>query len=690
MPQPGAPPSTDKIDRALNSSTPFEMVQSDWKAACERVAATRRSLAAAPPSTIGLPPTWARRTGAIQAAAERFQELRESGVDTKAVRTWRRKFIYFQADSNRPPYYGSWPRPGPAVGPRRYLGKDETLDYDVMSDLEWEEEPEGSSLSKADDDDAGSGDDEDLEGSFMVPDGHLSEDEGIKSDDEMMDVDSGEGGLIAAMLAEAAVAAADGDAAPAAGVGGIGDGSRARATQVMQMMLERARRSGKPLVIMRQDVAERAERAGDGNTACINGDSAALEALALEVLIPGVSFTPAEDPAVAEAAAGAAGGAAGGSGAKQAGAGGPGRVKAERPDELLPALGLFIQQHASMSKPRLIDGFIEANSERKMSKKWVGEKITLLAERQGLRWTLRPEPLTNAIIGNAVEQQATQQQQAGADATPAPVAKGPLERLLIKPGVGTASKPTPTVPSALRPSAPPSTVKAPGRLVTTTAAGEAAIAAAAAQNQQQQQRPVLQPLKVPETVEGTGDEYWMLLLQHIEADTTTTEPTFSAAFTPTALAHTIASLPAFILDALLAAAQGHSSEEGPKSEAAVRCLRSAVEALASLENGASGHGQDASASQRAWGSARSGSHAASLAGLCREPGFVEVLQQCISNGVGAEHAVSMIVVLAKCPAVQEMSKESAEKLRESLVQSGEVAAEALKAWNALGAFASSA
>jgi hypothetical protein len=41
----------------------------------------------------------------------------------------------------------------------------------------------------------------------------------------MMDVDSGEGGLIAAMLAEAAVAAADDDAAPAAGVGGIGDGA---------------------------------------------------------------------------------------------------------------------------------------------------------------------------------------------------------------------------------------------------------------------------------------------------------------------------------------------------------------------------------------------------------------------------------------------------------------------------------
>jgi hypothetical protein len=32
------------------------------------------------------------------------------------------------------------------VGPRRYLGQDETLDYEVMSDLEWEEEPEDGGL----------------------------------------------------------------------------------------------------------------------------------------------------------------------------------------------------------------------------------------------------------------------------------------------------------------------------------------------------------------------------------------------------------------------------------------------------------------------------------------------------------------------------------------------------------------
>lgn len=33
--------------------------------------------------------------------------LQESGADLAALRTWRRKFIWFPADSQRPPFYGS-------------------------------------------------------------------------------------------------------------------------------------------------------------------------------------------------------------------------------------------------------------------------------------------------------------------------------------------------------------------------------------------------------------------------------------------------------------------------------------------------------------------------------------------------------------------------------------------------------
>jgi hypothetical protein len=115
----------------------------------------------------------------------------ESGADPAAVPTWRRKLVWFSGDSQRPPFYGSrkprWaasaaaaaPRPSgrlslawpacdvtpdwlvllrcaappllpacsPAVGPRKYLGRDEAVDYEVMSDLEWEEEPQDGELA---------------------------------------------------------------------------------------------------------------------------------------------------------------------------------------------------------------------------------------------------------------------------------------------------------------------------------------------------------------------------------------------------------------------------------------------------------------------------------------------------------------------------------------------------------------
>lgn len=42
-----------------------------------------------------------------------------------------------------PPPPTRLPHCSPTVGPRRPFAKDEALDYEVMSDLDWEEEPEG-------------------------------------------------------------------------------------------------------------------------------------------------------------------------------------------------------------------------------------------------------------------------------------------------------------------------------------------------------------------------------------------------------------------------------------------------------------------------------------------------------------------------------------------------------------------
>jgi hypothetical protein len=56
------------------------------------------------------------------------------------------------------------------IGPRKVLGKDPNLDYDVFSDEEWEEEPDGEDIDGNDhDEEEGAMEEEDEEdGSFMV------------------------------------------------------------------------------------------------------------------------------------------------------------------------------------------------------------------------------------------------------------------------------------------------------------------------------------------------------------------------------------------------------------------------------------------------------------------------------------------------------------------------------------------
>ncbi|KAF3455169.1 hypothetical protein FNV43_RR05617 [Rhamnella rubrinervis] len=92
--------------------------------------------------------------------------------------------------SHRPAFYGIWPKKSHVVGPRHPLRKDPDLDYDIDSDEEWEEEEPGESLSDCDKDDedeslegCSKADDEDeSEDGFFVPDGYLSENEGVQVD----------------------------------------------------------------------------------------------------------------------------------------------------------------------------------------------------------------------------------------------------------------------------------------------------------------------------------------------------------------------------------------------------------------------------------------------------------------------------------------------------------------------------
>ncbi|KAL8517883.1 hypothetical protein ACS0TY_009265 [Phlomoides rotata] len=96
--------------------------------------------------------------------------------------------------SNRPAFYGVWPRKSQVVGPHRPFVKDPDIEYDIDSDEEWEEDEPGESLSdcdKDDDDEEGDLKDDDgdeSEDGFFVPDGYLSGNEGATADAENLDL----------------------------------------------------------------------------------------------------------------------------------------------------------------------------------------------------------------------------------------------------------------------------------------------------------------------------------------------------------------------------------------------------------------------------------------------------------------------------------------------------------------------
>ncbi|KAK9075170.1 hypothetical protein SSX86_003490 [Deinandra increscens subsp. villosa] len=103
----------------------------------------------------------------------------------------RRKQLLQFDKSHRPAFYGYWPRKSEVVRARCPLVKEPELDYEIDSDEEWEEEEPGESLSDCEkeeddenmDENLSKVDDEDeSEDGFFVPDGYLSENEGVDVD----------------------------------------------------------------------------------------------------------------------------------------------------------------------------------------------------------------------------------------------------------------------------------------------------------------------------------------------------------------------------------------------------------------------------------------------------------------------------------------------------------------------------
>lgn len=114
-----------------------------------------------------------------------------------SVRLLRKKLLQFDR-SHRPAYYGTWRRKSAVVGPRRPFKKDPDLDYDIDSDEEWEEEDPGESLSDCEKDTEEDNleeeiskieDEEESEDGFVVPDGYLSENEGVEMEISLDDME---------------------------------------------------------------------------------------------------------------------------------------------------------------------------------------------------------------------------------------------------------------------------------------------------------------------------------------------------------------------------------------------------------------------------------------------------------------------------------------------------------------------
>ncbi|KAG2184909.1 hypothetical protein INT43_000822 [Umbelopsis isabellina] len=94
------------------------------------------------------------------------------------------KFLQFREDI-RPAYWGTWTKSSKKISPRRPLDKDtEYLDYEHDSEAEWEPEEEGEDIKSGDeeDEDVDIADPDDA--GWLVPEGYLSNDEGIGSDNE--------------------------------------------------------------------------------------------------------------------------------------------------------------------------------------------------------------------------------------------------------------------------------------------------------------------------------------------------------------------------------------------------------------------------------------------------------------------------------------------------------------------------
>ncbi|KAK7856771.1 chromatin assembly factor 1 subunit fas1 [Quercus suber] len=131
-----------------------------------------------------------------QISDDRFSQATDCSLPDVKKFNQRKQLLQF-AKSHRPAFYGIWHKKSHVVGPRHPFKKDPDVEYDIDSDDEWEEEDPGESLSDCDKDEEEEtleegcsrvDDEEESEDGFFVPDGYLSDNEGVQVDRMETDV----------------------------------------------------------------------------------------------------------------------------------------------------------------------------------------------------------------------------------------------------------------------------------------------------------------------------------------------------------------------------------------------------------------------------------------------------------------------------------------------------------------------
>lgn len=76
--------------------------------------------------------------------------------------------------------------------------------------------------------------------------------------------------------------------------------------------------------------------------------------------------------------------------------------------DLFPELSAYIVSNATSTKAILIEGFLKQHSDRKITKKWINENISMLAVRSGSKWTIKEknEVKPAAVVENEAVPQA--------------------------------------------------------------------------------------------------------------------------------------------------------------------------------------------------------------------------------------------------------------------------------------------